>query len=286
MLLFDRKVKSDNYKGGIPAMQQKTGKLRTRFRQNRPAKFIRVIFWITLLMFVSSIVSIWLNDDQQVKSRMVFNAVSCFFMLVLLVLPVFVKKFFNIRIPHVILVIYVIFAFSGIILGDVINFFDKFKYWDSLLHFSSGILLASLGFILINTLNKADSVSLRLSPIFVSVSVFCFALALGAIWEIIEYACDDLFGTSMQTFLSSTGGSVADENAVYLVGHEALKDTMWDLILDAGGALIIAVYGYIQLIHEKKGLATGAFEKEETPEGTKPAPNAAAAEAEPDKTNP
>ena len=59
-------------------MQQKTGKLRTRFRQNRPAKFIRVIFWMTLLLFVSSIVSIWLNDDQQVKSRMVFNAVSCF----------------------------------------------------------------------------------------------------------------------------------------------------------------------------------------------------------------
>ena len=108
-------------------MQQKTGKLRTRFRQNRPAKFIRVIFWMTLLLFVSSIVSIWLNDDQQVKSRMVFNAVSCFFMLVLLVLPIFVKKFFNIRIPHVILVIYVIFAFSGIILGDVINFYDKFK---------------------------------------------------------------------------------------------------------------------------------------------------------------
>ena len=119
-------------------MQQKTGKLRTRFRQNRPAKFIRVIFWITLLLFVSSIVSIWLNDDQQVKSRMVFNAVSCFFMLVLLVLPIFVKKFFNIRIPHVILVIYVIFAFSGIILGDVINFYDKFKYWDSSLGFFIG----------------------------------------------------------------------------------------------------------------------------------------------------
>ena len=89
----------------------------------------------------------------------------------------------------------------------------------------------------------------------------------------------------MQTFLGSTGGSVADENAVYLVGHEALKDTMWDLILDAGGALIIAVYGYIQLIHEKKGLATAAFEKEETPEGTRPAPTAAAAEEEDDKTN-
>ena len=61
---------------------------------------------------------------------------------------------------------------------------------------------------------------------------------------------------------------------------------MWDLILDAGGALIIAVYGYIQLIHEKKGLATAAFEKDNDSGDTEPAPNTAAAEAEADKTNP
>ena len=28
------------------------------------------------------------------------------------------------------------------------------------------------------------------------------------------------------------------------VGHEALKDTMWDLMLDAAGAIIVAVYGF------------------------------------------
>ena len=96
----------------------------------------------------------------------------------------------------------------------------------SLLHFFSGVLLASLGFVLINTLNKADSVSLQLSPVFVAVSVFCFALAVGAIWEILEYTFEDLFGTSTQTYLESTGGSVGGADAVPLVGHEALKDTM------------------------------------------------------------
>ena len=72
----------------------------------------------------------------------------------------------------------------------------------------NAVLLASLGFVLINTLNKADSVSLQLSPVFVAVSVFCFALAVGAIWEILEYTFEDLFGTSTQTYLESMSGSV------------------------------------------------------------------------------
>ena len=147
-------------------------------------------------------------------------------------------------------------------MGDVVNFFDKFKYWDSLLHFFSGVLLACLGFVLINTLNKADSVSLQLSPIFVAVSVLCFAIAIGAIWEILEYTCDDIFGTSTQTYLESTSGSVGGDDAVPLVGHEALKDTMWDLILDTAGAVIVAISGFLQLKHEKKGIVTAAFEIE------------------------
>ena len=57
-----------------------------------------------------------------------------------------------------------------------------------------------------------------------------------------------------------------DENAVYLVGHEALKDTMWDLMLDAAGGLIVAVYGFFELKHEKNGMTTAAFEFEEEPE--------------------
>ena len=177
-------------------------------------------------------------------------------MLVILVLPVFVKKFFKVKIPRTFQVVYVTFAFCGIVLGDVANFFDKFKHWDSLLHFFSGILLACLGFVLINTLNKADSVSLQLSPLFVAVSVLCFAIAIGAIWEILEYTCDDLFGTSTQTYLESTTGSIGGKDAVPLVGHEALKDTMWDVI--------VAIFGFLQLKQEKKGLVTASFEIEKS----------------------
>ena len=229
------------------------------WKEHLPDRFTCTIFCITFLLFIASIVFAIIARNTAEVSRMIFNAFSCFIMLVLILLPVFAKKFFQIKIPKTFQIIYVMFAFCGTVLGDVINFFDKFKHWDSLLHFFSGILLALLGFVLINTLNKADSVSMHLSPIFVAVSVLCFAIAIGAVWEIIEYTFDDLFGTNAQTFLASTTGSVADANAVPLVGHEALADTMWDLILDAAGAVIVAVFGFIQLKHEKKGIVTASF---------------------------
>lgn len=45
-----------------------------------------------------------------------------------------------------------------------------------------------------------------------------------------------------------------------------MKDTMWDLILDAAGAVIVAISGFFQLRHEKKGIVTAAFEREKASE--------------------
>lgn len=247
-------------------MKRKETGFFARLRTHMPDRFQKTIFWITVLLFISNVVSAILADEQQDVSRFIFSAFSCFGMLVVIALPALATRFFRVKIPRVIQLIYVVFAFCGIVLGYVINFFDRFKYWDAILHFISGVLLASLGFILINTLNKADSVSLRISPVYVAVSVVCFAVTGGVLWEIVEYCFDDLFGTNMQTYLDSTTGSLVDENAVYLVGHEALKDTMWDLMLDAAGAIIVAVYGFIELKHEKKGMTTAAFEFENDPE--------------------
>lgn len=62
---------------------------------------------------------------------------------------------------------------------------------------------------------------------------FCFALALGAFWEIFEFVIDGLFGFSMQ--------------------KNGLIDTMWDLIVDTLGALIAAVSGYLYIRYRRRG---------------------------------
>ena len=80
---------------------------------------------------------------------------------------------------------------------------------------------------------------MSLSPGFVAFFAFCFALACGAVWEIYEYLMDGLLHMNMQHF--------AVEDGTPLLGRAALLDTMKDLIVDALGALVIAVIGYFPL---------------------------------------
>jgi uncharacterized membrane protein YjdF len=76
-------------------------------------------------------------------------------------------------------------------------------------------------------------------PGFIAFFAFCFAIAVGALWEIFEFAMDELVGTNMQKpFLGDPSG---------------LTDTMWDLIVNALGALAIALFGYLYM---KRGMSS------------------------------
>lgn len=63
---------------------------------------------------------------------------------------------------------------------------------------------------------------LNLSPIeFITPYLrLCFALAMGAVWEIYEFTMDSVFGTNVKYMLD---GNTA------LIGQAALQDTMKDI---------------------------------------------------------
>ena len=71
-------------------------------------------------------------------------------------------------------------------------------------------------------------------------------MALGAIWEIGEYLVDDIFGTNNQQYMKSTRGTLYGEEDKPLLGHEALNDTMKDLMLDLAGATAVGMIEYIK----------------------------------------
>jgi hypothetical protein len=72
---------------------------------------------------------------------------------------------------------------------------------------------------------------------------FCFAIMLDTLWEIIEFVMDALMDLNMQQYILPDG--------TVLIGHYAVVDTMKDLIVDAFGALIISITGYILLKRQK-----------------------------------
>lgn len=216
--------------------------------KEKTAKRMKVIKWIirtlTLAMLVAAVVFLFIVDDPKKQRRLVFSIVQLGLMMLVIILPKRLKEYLNFKVPLTLETALNVFAFCGFILGDVFNFYKKIPIWDSLLHAFSGVLLAYVGFVLIDYFVKRESIDVHMSRAFVCISVVLFSLAVGALWEIGEYVADDIFGTNNQQYMETTRGTLYGEKDVPLKGHEALKDTMKDLILDLAGAAVIATVEY------------------------------------------
>jgi hypothetical protein len=71
---------------------------------------------------------------------------------------------------------------------------------------------------------------------------------LDTLWEVVEFVMDALMDLNMQQYILPDG--------TVLTGHYAIVDTMKDLIVDALGALLISIIGYI-LLKRRKAAVTG-----------------------------
>lgn len=178
-------------------------------------------------------------EGERMKSDYILMILQCTFGALVIFLPQRVENHFEIDIPNVIEIIYIIFLFLAIYLGEVRNFYFLFPNWDAVLHFFSAGMLGAVGFMLVNFMTGIEKLNLRLSPGFVSFFAFCFALTSGVVWEIYEFMADGILGTNMQKFITFKGE--------VLIGREAVRDTMEDLIVDALGSLLIVTIGYFYL---------------------------------------
>lgn len=139
----------------------------------------------------------------------------------------------------------VLFVYATLFLGEVHGYYTRFWWWDIVLHSGSAVVLGLTGFILAYLLLQGRRYAA--SPFLVAVFSFSFALAIGALWEIFEFALDSGLGFNMQ--------------------KSGLRDTMWDLIVDGCGALVASFSGWLYVRGRKSQLFGTTVEKfvEENP---------------------
>jgi hypothetical protein len=145
-----------------------------------------------------------------------------FLTLLLFYLPAAIEKRLRIHLPVEMQFVIVAFVYASLFLGEVGDFYSKFWWWDIALHAGSGVGFGFAGFTILYSLFAHGKV--HTSPSLLSTFAFCFSLAIGALWEIFEFAMDQLFAMNMQ--------------------KSGLVDTMSDLIVDAIGALFASVLGF------------------------------------------
>ncbi|ASP21666.1 membrane protein [Antarctobacter heliothermus] len=162
----------------------------------------------------------------------VFVAVST---LVLTFLPQRFAGYLGIELPKPFLTGIVLFIFATLFLGEVADFYERFWWWDVVLHFTSALSFGLMGFLLIFMLFEGDRYAAP--PWALAALAFCVGVSIGAMWEIFEFSMDQLFGMNMQ--------------------KSGLVDTMTDLIIDTAGAAIGAFAGFLFL----KGRQLGGLGK-------------------------
>lgn len=135
-----------------------------------------------------------------------------------------------VEIPSEIQIVAVLFVFATLFLGEVRDYYQRFWWWDMTLHTISGLLLGVLGFMFVYMLNEDRHVDLHMRPSFVALFAFFFAVGIGAIWEIFEFAMDRYAGTDMQP-------ATPDDPS-------GLTDTIHDLIVDTLGAAVVSLAGW------------------------------------------
>ncbi len=220
-----------------------------------PSRWQRRIFLFVAITLVASIVFISISmalapvepdparPNRRVKGDYVLMLAQCILGVFALALPSMLWRRVQLEIPSNMLILYAIFLYCAIYLGEVRSFYYNVPHWDTILHTFSGAMLGALGFSFITFLNRTDKVPMNLSPVFVVTFAFCFAVTLGVFWEIYEFTADGLLHTNMQKF--------GLEDGTPFPGRLALADTMKDLIVDTIGAAVMSVAGYISLKYQK-----------------------------------
>lgn len=152
-------------------------------------------------------------------------------------IPYILGRQYHIHIPAEFQILAVIFIFASIFLGEIHRYYEKIWWWDTALHASSGLLMGILGFLLVYLLNENQRSQVDMTPRFVALFAFLFAVAVGTIWEVFEFAMDRIFGFDMQKPM--------------LDDPSGLTDTMWDLILNVLGAFTISTLGWWYMVRQQ-----------------------------------
>jgi len=222
-----------------------------RFGSRRVFVVYAVCFAVTVATLAASIVSfvVFARDTPEKLAEHIF---LCGLAIVLLNIPPFLRVRFRFQTPAFLQIVIAVFIMAHCVLGEIYLFYQRIPYYDKILHITAGMVIAILGFSVVYGFAKNESGHVRLSPFFIGLFSFCFALALLTLWEVFEYGMDALFGMNMQrwqAFFEQSDGALTqievDGTPYYITQtpRGALLDTMEDLIIGILGAAVFSVFG-------------------------------------------
>lgn len=181
-----------------------------------------IIFSYTLRIVLGLllIIAVWRRDWVYV--------VACVISIMISFIPAILKRDYNITLPWVfdLMIASALFLHIG---GGVLNAYHIIPGYDHITHFVSSILVSFLAFAVIYILDEYWD-GLHMDVYAMAFVVVIFTMAMGVVWEFLEWTVDLVFGTQEQW---------------------GLQDTMRDLLVDTIAGIIMA-FGGVKLVKSGK----------------------------------
>jgi len=135
-------------------------------------------------------------------------------------IPAILRRDLNLVLPPE-LNFWIVLALFLHVVGGFSNLYNDLPGWDHLTHVMSASLIGAIGFVIVVIVDKYVA-TIYLPPRFLAVFIILLTMAVGVIWEIMEFANDSLLHTHLQY---------------------GLDDTMLDLFFDAIAGFVVAFVG-------------------------------------------
>jgi len=177
--------------------------------------------------------------NHELEADYFITAFTALISIAITYIPSFVQNKKIIAMPAMLQTIFTVFTFLAMFFGEILGFYELFSWWDSMLHFSSGIIFGLVGYMLFISFNRDASVRGKLHPASVLMFAVCFSIACGTMWEIFEFAGDSMLGMNMQRWQTDLQPEAwtAMQNASNF-SNPGLINTMKDIICDVAGTFL------------------------------------------------
>lgn len=217
--------------------------------KNKKSKVLLLLYillvLISIIVFITELIS---NKINNLYPNIVF--------IITLSIPIVLKKLFKLSISKYIEISFILFSFLALVLGEGLDFYEKYKIYDIIMHIICGFISASIGYALLILINKKKKETKSLLIIF----SLCFSMTIGIFWEFIEYSLDNVLwmNTQKQTIIhdiKSLHIKDIDKTIIHYDNNKikkingyidiGLNDTINDLFVNLIGAISFILYYYI-----------------------------------------
>ncbi len=198
-------------------------------QSNNPGKVKnwRTISLSTALSWLMRVLMVGLAPYEVYKGEYLF-AIATIVAVVISLIPAMVQRNYRITLPFEFDFLLTLSIFLHTFMGEGLEFYQRYWLWDKFLHIFTSAVIGLIAFLIVYTLHYTRKLPITI-PLVGFITVM-FSMAVGGLWEIGEFAVDGFFGKATQN---------------------GLNDTMWDMINDLIGGVIIAVLGMIYVKYSR-----------------------------------